>query len=188
MKLDVKLDHFYKSVIDDATAQSASILEDYKKQLSALYEEKKAEFEKHQALTIKAETDNVAREKNKQLSSEAIEIRRMISEKKAEIKDSLFADITTKLNAFMKTPAYEELLVKQITSAKEFVNGESITIYINASDASKKEALEKKTAATLTISTIDFMGGSRAVIHEKNILIDNSFITKLAEEKENFQF
>ncbi|MDO5518879.1 MAG: V-type ATP synthase subunit E [bacterium] len=188
MKLDVKLDHFYKSVIDDATTQSAKILEEYKEQLAKMYEDRKAEMLEHQALTIKNETDNVAREKNKQLSSEAINIRRQLSEKKDELKDSLFKDVTAKLDAFMKTSAYDELLVREIKSAKDFGKDEEIIIYINSSDASKKEMLEKKSGAQLTISTIDFKGGTRAVIHEKNILIDNSFVTKLAEEKENFQF
>ena len=33
-----------------------------------------------------------------------------------------------------------------------------------------------------------FLGGVRAVIPEKNILIDNSFETLLNEERENFIF
>ncbi len=187
MKLDVKLDHFYKSVIDDATNKSATVIEEYKQELSKMYDDRKAEMEKYQALTLRNETDNVAREKNKQLSSEAINIKRQISEKKSELKDSLFDDVKTKLDAFMKTKEYEDLLVREIKSAMDFAKNEPITIYINDSDASKKEKLEKASGAELTISTIDFQGGTRAVIHEKNILIDNSFVTKLAEAKENFQ-
>lgn len=188
MKLDVKLDHFYKSVIDDATNQSAAILEDYKQELAKMYNTRKLEMEQNQALTLKNETDNVAREKNKQLSSEAINIRRQLSEKKNELKDSLFSDIQLKLDHYMKTADYEDLLVREIKSAKNFAKKEAITIYINGSDASKKEKLEKLSGVSLTVSTIDFQGGTRAVIHEKNILIDNSFVTKLAEAKENFQF
>ena len=41
---------------------------------------------------------------------------------------------------------------------------------------------------TLTISAMPFLGGVRAVIPEKNILIDNSFETLLNEERENFIF
>ena len=55
-----------------------------------------------------------------------------------------------------------------------------------------KEVREKLTAyklsVTLTISAMPFLGGVRAVIPEKNILIDNSFETLLNEERENFIF
>ena len=188
MKLDIKLDHFYKSVIDDATAKSAAILADYKKQLYALYDKRREELLANQALTLKTETSNVAREKNKQLSSEALTIRRTISEKKDALKNTLFEDVSEKLRQFMTTPAYEELLITQITGALSFASGEPITIYLNPSDASKQHALEQRTNTPLTISTMDFIGGTRAVIHERHILIDNSFITKLTEEKEQFQF
>ena len=43
-------------------------------------------------------------------------------------------------------------------------------------------------SVTLTISAMPFLGGVRAVIPEKNILIDNSFETLLNEERENFIF
>ena len=188
MKLDVKLDHFYKSVIDDATSQSANIIDEYKQQLAKMYDDKKAEYEKNAAIILKTESDNVAREKNKQLSTEAINIRRKISEKKEELTAALFKDVEEKIKAFMKTKEYDTFLVHQIQSAKDFANGQSVIIYINESDAVKKEQLEKETNTTLTISAMDFLGGIRAVIHEKNILIDHSFQTKLAEQKENFQF
>ena len=51
-----------------------------------------------------------------------------------------------------------------------------------------KASLEQKLSVTLTISAMPFLGGVRAVIPEKNILIDNSFETLLNEERENFIF
>ncbi|MDF2951974.1 MAG: V-type synthase subunit [Anaerocolumna sp.] len=86
----------------------------------------------------------------------------------------------------MKTPEYTQLLTSQIVKAKEFANGEEMIIYINSSDESLKETLEAKTGAKLTISNRDFIGGTRAVMQEKNILIDNSFITRFKEAKNEF--
>ncbi len=83
----------------------------------------------------------------------------------------------------MKTSEYFDLLAKQITEAKNFAGNEEVTIYINPTDISLKANLEANTKAVLTVSTIDFIGGTRAVIHDKNILIDNSFLTKLEEAK-----
>ncbi len=188
MNLDVKLDHFYQSVIDEATNESENILVDYKATLKKIYDEKKEELETKAQARLKVETDNLYREKNKQLSNEAVEIRKTLSVKTQELKDHLFNDILLKVMEYMKTPEYDKLLEAQITSAYKFARGEAITIYINASDSSKLESLQQATGVELTVSNIDFIGGIRAVIHSKHILIDNSFATKLAEEKNNFQF
>ena len=61
-----------------------------------------------------------------------------------------------------------------------------MTIYINPTDEDKKAELEERTGASLTVSREDFIGGIRAVIHAKNILIDHSFKASLAEEYEKF--
>ena len=50
-----------------------------------------------------------------------------------------------------------------------------MTIYINPSDADKKTYLEERTGMTLTISKVDFIGGVRAVVPEKNVLVDYAF-------------
>ncbi len=188
MNLDVKLDHFYQSVIDEATHESDSILIEYKASLQKIYDEKKAELEAKAKARLKVETDNLYREKNKQLSNEAIEIRKTLSLKTQELKDCLFNDIHRKVMEYMETPEYNQLLIAQITSAIQFARGEDITIYINTSDSSKLKSLQEATGATLTITNTDFIGGTRAVISSKHVLIDNSFATKLAEEKHNFQF
>ena len=41
---------------------------------------------------------------------------------------------------------------------------------------------------TLTVSKEDFIGGVRAVIHERNILIDHAFKGALENEYHNFVF
>lgn len=45
-----------------------------------------------------------------------------------------------------------------------------------------------ETGCDIRVSQYPFSGGTRAVIASKNILIDNSFETKLKEAGENFQF
>lgn len=186
MTLDEKLDIFYNSAIKSATEQSDQIIEEYKESLKKIEEEHKAEIQRKAHNTLQIESDHLVREKNKQLSTMALDIRRNITEKIDELKEDLFDDVEKKLADFMKTPDYTALLTKQIKEAMNFAKGNQITIYINPSDKKKKEALEKTTGAVLTISTIDFMGGIRAVIHDKNILIDHSFQNSLTEQKEIF--
>ena len=48
--------------------------------------------------------------------------------------------------------------------------------------------MTKRTGITPLISETDFLGGIRAVIPEKNILIDNTFLTAFENEEERFNF
>lgn len=187
MTLDEKLDNFYHSAIEDATAQSVKILDSYELTLKQMAEEKKNTLKKQAEQKIRTESDNLLREKNKKLSNESLNIKRAISEKTKEKVDILFDDVEKRLSSYMKTPEYQDFLVNKIKDALAFANNDEITIYINPTDAHLKSALEAATQAELTISNIDFLGGIRCVITEKHILIDNSFISKLKEEKSNFK-
>lgn len=186
MTLDEKLDQFYKSAIDSATSQNIQIIDEYQKSLHKIYDEHKKDAYRKAEVSYRVESENLKREKNRQLSNEAIGIKRIISEKTAELTETLFHDVTAKVYAYMKTPEYVSLLKKQISLATEFANGDEMTIYINKSDEDKKSTLESTTKTHLTISNRDFVGGIRAVIHDKNILIDHSFSTKLEEAVNNF--
>ncbi len=88
----------------------------------------------------------------------------------------------------MASPDYKKLLLKQIKAASSFAGTDAIIIYINPSDADKLPELEQSAKIPLTISQASFIGGIRAVIESKNILIDNSFETQLKEAKESFTF
>jgi vacuolar-type H+-ATPase subunit E/Vma4 len=186
MTLDEKLDHFYSSVIDSATKQNLEIVEEYKLTLQKNYDERKENALRKADANYRMASDNIIRERNRRLSAETMEIRRKVLDKTAEISERIFTDVKMKLEDFMKTSDYDELLVTQIKNAKEFALGDPITVYINPTDANKITSLEEKTGVSLTISDRDFIGGSRAVIPSRSILIDNSFMTKLDEAKSSF--
>lgn len=186
MTLDEKLEHFYSSVIDSATKQNIEIVEDYKKILQKNFDDRKEVALRKAEANYRMASDNIIRERNRRLSAETMEIRRKVLERTAEITDQIFDEVRQKINDFMQTPAYDELLSTQIIQAKTFAKGDVITVYINPSDENKIPELEKRTGITLTLSNRDFIGGIRAVIPSHNILIDNSFFTKLEEAKTNF--
>ena len=188
MTLDEKIELFSKAVIDSATKQNIEIVRQYKESLQKIYDEHKENTLKKAEAAYLAESENLVREKNRMLSSEAIKTKRKISEQSSELIDKLFQDIALKLEKYMKTPEYFDLLSTQISKAKTFAREDEIIIYINPSDEGLKQLLEEKTNAKLTVSTRDFIGGTRAVIYSKNILIDNSFMTQLSEAKSSFSF
>ena len=187
MTLNEKLDNFYTSVIDSATAQSVDIIEEYSKALQKIKDERYQSALKRAKNTYRIEVDYIIREKNRKLSKESLDIKRRVLERSAEITDSIFREVEQKLREYMKTDSYQEYLIRKIKEAKEFARGDEIILYINPSDESLIPSLEAKTGLKLTLSNRDFFGGIRAVIPSRTILIDHSFLTKLAETKSTFK-
>ena len=188
MTIEEKLNNFYQSSIETARANANAIIEEHQAALDKIFTEHKETMERQAAAELAAEKEKLKRELNKQLSTEQLHIKRSLSRKNMELKDKLFAEVIEKLRAFKKTPEYTAYLERKIKETCDFAAGDALTIYLNASDAHLKEQLEQSTNAELILSREDFKGGVRAVIETKHILIDNSFLTLLNDERETFIF
>lgn len=188
LTIEEKLNNFYQSSIETARANANAIIEEHQAALDKIFTEHKETMERQAAAELAAEKEKLKRELNKQLSTEQLHIKRSLSRKNMELKDKLFAEVIEKLRAFKKTPKYTAYLERKIKETCDFAAGDALTIYLNASDAHLKEQLEQSTNAELTLSREDFKGGVRAVIETKHILIDNSFLTLLNDERETFIF
>ena len=188
LTIEEKLNNFYQSSIETARANASMIIEEHQAALDKIFTEHKETMERQAAAELAAEKEKLKRELNKQLSTEQLHIKRSLSRKNMELKDKLFAEVIEKLRAFKKTPEYTAYLERKIKEPCDFAAGDALTIYLNASDAHLKEQLEQSTNTKLTLSREDFKGGVRAVIETKHILIDNSFLTLLNDERETFIF
>lgn len=188
MTAEEKLKHFMDVSIESANRKSSTMLEEYRKATEKIFEEHKEDAKKKAALQIKLGKDALERDKNKELSKEQIKIKKQLSKEQQERKEELFVEVLHMLEKYMTTRRYQEMLIKQIKEAKSFARGEEIVIYIDAADSAKLVSLETATNTPLQISKSSFIGGTRAIIESKNILIDNSFETKLKEAKEAFAF
>ncbi|MBQ4521337.1 MAG: V-type ATP synthase subunit E [Lachnospiraceae bacterium] len=184
MTLEEKLENISQAAIEDATQQSEALIQEYQQDINKVIKIHEEEIQKRNIAEYEYQYAKMEREKNKAISQAMLESKMTIAKKTQELSDKLFELVKTKLSAYKQTPEYESYLLKLIQSAIDFSNGNEIMIYIDPSDASLKEALEKKSGKTITISTEEFFGGIRAIITEKNILIDESFATKISEEKE----
>lgn len=188
MTIEEKLQNFYDSSIESAQAQARTMIEEHQAALEKIFAEHKEITERQADAELKAEKEKLKRNLNKKLSTEQLHIKRSLSKKNMELENKLFSEVIEKIRAFMQTPEYEAYLDRKIQETLKFADGDPLDIYINKSDAHLKEQLEQKTGAEMTISKEDFKGGIRAVIPEKHILIDNSFLTLLKEEKDEFIF
>lgn len=188
MTTEEKLQHFYEVSMDTAREEATKVLDEYKAALETEMERHKQEKQAASEGQFKIESDNAAREINKALSAEHLHIKRKLSKKQQKLKESIFAEVEELLDAFSKKPEYVDWLEDKIKQSLEIAENDSVQIYLTAKDSAKAEELAKRTGITPLISETDFLGGIRAVIPEKNILIDNTFLTAFENEKERFNF
>ena len=188
MTIDEKLSHFYDVTIEDAQAKAAGILEEHRKALAQMTEKHKADSQENAQVQIKAETANARREINKALSAEQLTIKRDWTKKQNELKEKLFAEVKTQLENFRNTPDYPAYLENKIKEALDFAEQDKINIYISPEDSALLPDLVERTKAFITVSAEDFLGGIRATIPHKNILIDHSFAGNFQAVYKEFKF
>ena len=188
MTTEEKLQHFYEVSMDTAREEATKVLDEYKAALETEMERHKQEKQAASESQFKIDSDNAAREINKALSAEHLHIKRKLSKKQQTLKESIFAEVEELLDDFSKKPEYTDWLENKIKQSLEIAENDSVQIYLTAKDSAKAEELTKRTGITPLISETDFLGGIRAVIPEKNILIDNTFLTAFENEKERFNF
>ena len=105
-----------------------------------------------------------------------------------ELKEALFGEVSTKIRDFMSTSEYETYLCRKIKEAQDFAENDEIHIFLSSTDRERLDALIQKTGISLQVSGEDFIGGIRAEIPHKNILIDNSFAANLDAMRKEFKF
>lgn len=188
MTLEEKIEHLQAVSMEEARAEGNSIIDTYRAALEKVLNDHKEEALMQSQTRIKAETVNARQQLNQATAKAQLELKRKQGKIQQELKDKIFEETMTLVQDYMKTEAYEDFLVKCIRKAVDFADGEAMTIYINPSDEQKRSDLEDACRTKLTVSAEDFIGGVRAVIRGRNILIDNSFKTQLRNEYDRFLF
>lgn len=188
MTLDEKIAYLQMTSMEQARAEGNAIIDTHKEALEKIFEDHKAEALRQAETRIKAETTNARLMLNQAVAKSQLEIKRRQGKVQQELKDKVFQEAGEIIQEYMKTEAYDDFLIKCIRQAERYAGTSEIIIYINPSDEHKRSDLEDATGVHLTISAEDFIGGVRAVIRSRNILIDNSFKTQLRNEYDRFLF
>ena len=188
MTIEEKLQHFYDSSIEEAYQEASQMIEEHKKNLDTMLSEHKRSRRQSAEAEVKAEAENARREVNKALSAQQLMIKRNWTKKQNELKDKLFAEVQNLLEDFVKTPEYDSYLCRKIKDAQDFAGEDERHIYLTPSDSSRLESISQKTGAALRLADEEFIGGIRAIIPGKNILIDNSFREAFLACKKEFKF
>ena len=171
MTVDEKITRLQESAMQEARSKGNAIVEQHKKALTHVFEQHKAEALIQADTRIKAEKTSVKQQLGMANSKAALELKRELGAAQKRLKKQLFKEVEEKLSAYMKTEKYQDLLVKYIEKAVAYSDRGEMTIYV-----------------TLSISKEDFIGGIRAVIPERNILVDYAFKGALEREYQKFAF
>lgn len=189
MTTEEKLQNFYKNTLESANSEAQEIVSDYRAALDKLFEEHKAVKDRQDSQRLADETEKRKRDTNKALSEEQLTMRRKLSAESLRIQNDIFARVEQKLKDFKKTPAYIDYLCAKISEAKKQApNGseKDIVFLLDSSDSDIVEEVEKRSGVQVGISKENILGGLRALIPDRNILIDNTFASLLSEERESF--
>ncbi len=183
MQIGEKLEVFRDFTLDVARENSSKITAQYedacRQELEEYRKSRQAELEHR----IQLEERSLRRQMNSRISAELLRQKHMLDECKRQWKEKLLQEVQTLLKEYQKTEDYKDYLTAKIQMAGEVAGTEPVIIYLDPSDEDKKAELEEKTGAGLTVSEIKFGGGIRAVIRSRNILIDESFLTRLEQEE-----
>lgn len=183
MQIKEKLEVFRDFTLDVAKENSGQLTAQYeavcRQELEEFRKNKQTEMEHR----LQMEERSLRRQMNSRVSRELLHQKHILDECKRQWKEKLAEEIKILLKEYQKTADYHNFLVSRIRMAKKVAGKEAVIIYLNASDEDQKQELEKETETKLTISKIDFGGGIRAVVRSRNILIDESFLTKLEQEE-----
>lgn len=188
MTLEEKIAHLQATSMEEARAEGNAIIDNYREALEKLLKDHKEEMLWQAETRVKAEQSNARHMLNQAAARTQLELKRRTGKTQVELKDKIFEEAHALAQDFMKTAAYEDYMAKSIRKAISFAAGEEMTIYINPTDERLRIRLEEMTGTSLTVSAEDFIGGTRAVLRERNILIDNSFKTLLRNEYDKFLF
>ncbi|WP_049728471.1 V-type ATP synthase subunit E [Dorea sp. D27] len=188
MTLEEKISHLQSAAMEEARAQGNAIIKQHEEALQSVFEQHRAEAVRQSETRLKAETTNARQQLNMAASKAQLELKRELSRTQGELKNKLFDEVLRLIDDYMKTEDYKRLLIAYIENAAKFANGETMTLYLNPSDEDKMAYLQEHTGMTLTVSKEDFIGGIRAVIPGRNILIDHAFKGAVDNEYHKFSF
>ena len=157
MEINEKLEVFFGAAIGAANSQSESMLDEQKN----IYQSAMEEHEQSCRDALKS-SRRIFLEKQKK------EVNRRNAEQTMAWKKDYQA---------LKEQKTEELF--EMGKAKEFAQGEDLTVFISPSDQERQAVLEEKSGCRVEIAEDEFSGGMRAVIPAKNVLIDESFAERM---------
>lgn len=181
-----RIKHIQDVVMEEARAQGNDIIGKHQEALDEVFETHREEALRQQKVRIRAEQHAAKREIKTAISKRQLSLKRELNKVKNELKAELFLEVKTLLLDYMKTEDYKELLLTYADQVLKYADGEPLAIYVSCEDKRAKEFLEEKMSLRVHTSEEDFIGGIKAILPSRNILMDHSFLSSLEKMEEEF--
>ncbi len=184
MNIENKLKGFLKVAMAEADEKKQALESQIKAEYDKAVEAAGKNAERQANEKVRLEAVKAEQEKNHAIIEAKSQIKRKFLRLKNELTDQLFTEITSKLEAFVKSESYEQYLLDGIKKTVD--KYENISIILSEADMKHAERIKKELNVEVASSNEDFLGGFKAVLIGKNAIVDNTFRTKLEDEKESF--
>ncbi|MDO4479243.1 MAG: V-type ATP synthase subunit E [Lachnospiraceae bacterium] len=186
MTTEEKLTLFYDAVTDKARRRAEALIRATKGEHAAILASRRTESDARKDVALKKDASHYAHRLNRENAQRSLDIRRQLADREKSLSDALFADVAARLEAFRRSDEYGAYLCRKAEEMKAFIDSDDAAYLLSAGDEAHLAAIRSICGPSVSIFENDFGGGLRAVSRARNLMVDNSFDTRLREEKEAF--
>jgi len=188
MEIGDKLGIFEKVVLEDVEdmkkAISSEIWDNSEKELEETRREAEAEYEEFKQKRV----NELELSLRLEMSKKQLEEKRELLSYRDQLVNRLIDNCKEKLLNFAKSEKYREYLLSQCRRLSEQHGSENAVFYVKSEDMSLAGAIKNAYGHDCQVQPDETvaLGGFKLFIKAQNRLIDESFDTMLADQKEQF--
>ncbi len=191
MKVDKsyeKIQAFSKVIMDEVAEKKEQIINEANSEKQKVLEQKELEFLYDSYKEIQKAVRKIDLENNELTSRSIIESKRKLYEKRNNIINNIFLDVEKRINDFKKTPDYYTFIKDCIKNAIDVIGKNDLVISVNNEDRDNTNKIIKELdlQCEVEISEKDILGGCIAYSKESGLLINNSIIDRVKDQKQRF--
>lgn len=183
MDVQEKLNQFSRVVFQEAENHRNKTLEsidyEYSKAVNSFEYSTTQKFKRR----LEEETNKAKRTVQRDIVEAQSELKRELINKRTEQIEYIFENVRKKIAAYTGSDEYVNNIINTIKENNKM--GSDTIVYIVNNDIHLKESIERETGVTVQISKVDFIGGIKMTISDKQ-LADFSIISNFDYEKSKF--
>lgn len=186
--IEKKLAEFSNLILNEAKEQQGRILNEVETEKQKIMQDKELEFLGEAYEDIQKAVARNEKSGNERIQRVEMELKKELIHKRERIIDEVFQSVREKLDAFKKTPAYGEWMVKLARKALAEAGAGAAELYLAAEDIALqpmlKEAFPQVTVLREAGNTQ--IGGVTVQNKDRNVFCDYSIAALLEQQKQAF--
>jgi len=183
MNVEVKLATFSKIIEEEAELRRKAALDEIDIKLNTSIEQFKEQAVAEAKAKTAVENEAALQLVNREISLYSADKKKLLFAKRIELEAKLFSDIEKKILSYTNTDEYGRNLVKNIENEMQLHNCE---IIVTKRDYERFFS-NNESGSVISAGNDFFIGGYKAVLKNKGMVIDNTYRTRLEDQKENFK-